>query len=403
VGILAPALCIGWEYRERQRTKRVADGLFQILERGDDLTPFEATIVELERTRGEGSFVRRLLQGLGDSTLDDELRLLRGARYLDGDEDEKARSLIGQVPAAGPRRIPRLVLAGRILFREGRLTDAERTFRRVEAESPQTLAAHRWLATVYHELGAMQASLDELLEVTRLRPDDFFAYRLIGILQSEDFGRFKEAAEFYREALERNPPPEQLQSIRRELAECLLFANDYAGALEVLKEAQADARVLALEAECRWSLGEPEETVKLLSRALELAPRDQRALTLSARLALDRGDPKSAVEPLKALLEADPHDYDAHYQLATAWQRLGDKEAAALELEKMNKSKALHERLRHAYERAMHRSNDADIREEIAQLCEQLGKARLAQLWRRAADERRPPRGILGSTPKLAE
>lgn len=364
----------------QRRLERLATDTFASLDRRADRTQLQRAIDELD---GHARFAA-------------DVRLLRAILLFDAGRQREAVAMIDGVRPEGRLRLMRLVMTGKIMCASGRLSDAVRFFKRVEAEYPDAVSPHRWLATICHELGAMHAAYEELKIVARLQPDDFFAYRLMGLVEKEDFGRDKDAAENYRKALDRHPPPDQAQMIRRELAHCLVNLNDYQGALEVLDGATADARVLALKAECRWNLGDMEAARTLLAQATDRDASDRTALLLTARLAMDEGKPRSALAPLKKLLEIDPHDYDARYQLSQVYQRTGDKQAAAAEVEQMNKSKALREKLARLYDRAMVRPQDPEIRDEIAELCDTLGQHRLADGWRRAAEGLRESEGLTG-------
>jgi tetratricopeptide (TPR) repeat protein len=368
---MAVALLAGLWYLKERADARTARAALQSLERGVDLPLLRAAIHKLD----------------GKRRYEEEVRLWRAAVVLRTGLPAEALKHLDGVGANGRLRVPRLIVAGEILYRTGRLTDAERVFRRIAAERPDAIIAHRWLVTILHDLGAMRAALVELQEVARLQPDDFFAYRLMGLVYNEDLYRHGEAVENYRKALERGPPPEQTEMIRRECAESLLALNDYSAALEMLEPARDDARVLALRAECHWSMTDGGEACRLLERALQLDPHDRTALLLKARIAMDEGEPQEALGPLQTLLADDPHEYNARYQLSRAFQRTGDAQSAAAELEQMNNSKALRERLGSLYEQAMARPRDASIREELAELCETLGKRALAETWRRAAAE----------------
>lgn len=367
----AAAAWAGYWRLKARAADRTAVAALTSLERGVDVPYLQAAIEKID----------------GYDDLQPELRLFRGACLLREGDQPQALKLLGSVRPEGRMRIARLILSGEVLYRQGRLSEAEETFRVAASERPEAVGPHRWLVTILHDLGAMHAALKELEQVARLEPDDYFAYRLMGLAYNEDFGRYKEAVENYQKALERNPPRDQTQQIRRELAQCLIHLNDYAGALEVLKNAADDAGVLALRAECRWSLTDLDAARKLLDQAIKLDPRERAALLLTARIALDDGEPRHAVPPLQNLIDSDPHDYDARYQLSRAYQRLGEKEAAAAELEKMNESKALREKLGHLYDQAMSRAHDPEIRDEIADLCDALGKHDLARNWRRAAEQ----------------
>lgn len=339
-----------------------------------------------------------LLRDLGDdSRYDRELTLLHGVFQLRAGETDNALRTLGHLRAEGRIRVPLLLAVGEAHYKAGRLAEAERIFRQVASEKPDLAIAHRWLATVNHEIGAMYASLRHLQTVTELEPDNFFAYFLMGRIYLRDYGDPKRAAEAYRMALARNPSVRHLQAIRTELAEALVDLVDFTGALEVLDTADEDAAVLGLKAHCHWTMGRIGEAEQLLERARALNPGASAVLLFSARLALERKQPKAAVEPLKTLTAQDPLNDTAHYLLSQAYQQLGDKESAAAEVERMINAKGLRKKLAETYERAMQRTNDPEIRDDLADLCEQLGKPDLARIWRRAAEELRRSAGAVDS------
>jgi tetratricopeptide (TPR) repeat protein len=324
---------------------------------------------------------------------------LHGVVLMRAGEPEQALRILGRLRPEGRIRIPLLVSAGEAYYRSGRLAEAERIFRQVADERPRLSIAHRWLAMIYHEMGAMQDSGQEFQEVTRLEPDDFFAYRMIGLLQFKDYANYKEAAEAYRMALARKPPPKHMQLIRVELAEALVRLSDFDSALEVLDAAEEDAAVLGLKAECLWTRGDLAETSRLLERAKALDPDARAVLYLSASIAMEEKKPETALEPLKTLVERDPLDVQASYLLMGAYQRLGDKAAAVAEAERMDEAKASRKKYWDMYTEVMKRPGDAEIRDELAEICDQAGKPDLARIWRRAAEGVRRASGLLVPEP----
>jgi tetratricopeptide (TPR) repeat protein len=325
-----------------------------------------------------------------------ELRLFRGVQLLRAGNPGAALDAFAAVRPEGRLRIPLLLNVSNALYKTGRLAEAERLFRQVEFENPRVVSAHRWLVTIYHDLGAMQSVLAQLEKVAELEPGDFYAYRLMGLIYLEDFMRPRDAVENYRKALARNPPAQQAQAMRTELARALLNLNDYAGALEVLDEAEQNALVLGLKADCQWSMSHVDEAVRLLERARSLDPDERIVLFLTARFALEEGRARDAIEPFRMLLERDPHDVQTRYQLSQAYRQTGDAGAATAELERMNESKDLTEKLGPMFEQAIRRPNDAEIRDELAVLCDRLGKRDLARVWRRAAAQLREGGGTVG-------
>jgi tetratricopeptide (TPR) repeat protein len=334
----------------------------------------------------------------GDPRYGRELNLFRGRQLLLSGEPALALQTFALAKPEGSLRVPVLLHAGQALFNLGRLSEAERVFRQIEFEDPRVASAHRWLVTIYHEMGAMHQAFVELEKVAQLEPDDFFAYRLMGLMNLEDFQKPKEAVDEYRKALARNPPPEQVQAIRTEIARALLSLNDYRGVLAALEDAEKNALVLGLQADCRWSMSETEEAVRLLEQARRLKPDERVVLYLTGRFALEEGRAQEALEPLKLLLERDPHDVQTRYQLSQAYRQLGDQASATAQLDRMNESKALTEKLGPLYEQAMLHPSDPAIRDELAELCDKLSKPELVRVWRRAALQLRQSGGISGPT-----
>ena len=354
------------------------------------------TVAGLEQRDGPPIAAALLTALEGDPRYARELQLFRGVQLLQSGEPAVALKTFATVKPEGSLRVPLLLHVGQALYMTGQLTESEHVFRQIVFEKPGVASAHRWLVTIYHDMGAMPSAFAELEKVAELEPDDFFAYRLRGLMDLEDFQKPKEAVDEYRKALARKPPPEQVQAIRTEAARALLFLNDYAGVLEVLAGAEQDAEVLGLKADCHWNMSETQEAARLLEQARRLNPDERIVLYLSGRFAVEEGRPEAALAPLKSLLERDPHDVQTRYQLSQAYRQLGDQAAAAAELERMNESKALIEKLGPLYEQAMLRPTDPEIRDELAEICDKLDKRELAQTWRRAARQLRQSGGISG-------
>ncbi len=373
----------GWAWRSWQLERRVERALIALQQRGN--APLDA----------------KLIQAIQDnSRYASELRFFRGVQASRAGQFGAALQAFGGLKLDGRIRIPLLLQVGEALYKSGRLSDAQNVFLQVEFEKPELALVHHWLATVFHDLGAMHASFAQLEKLAELEPEGYVAYRLMGLMNQQDFGRDQDAVENYRAALARNPPPDQLPAIRVGLAESLIGVNDFAGALEALEPAAEDATVLALRAECRWSMGETDAGWKLLEQARALSPQARVVLLLSGRMALQAdGNVREAVESFQTLVDRDPHDVQARYQLSLAYQRLGDKAAAAAELDRMNESKALREKLAALYDQAMQRSTDPEVRDELADLCRKLGKPELARIWGRAAEQLRQGQRTRSSPP----
>jgi tetratricopeptide (TPR) repeat protein len=225
----------------------------------------------------------------------------------------------------------------------------------------------------------------ELEQLARLRPDHFLAYRLMGLTWAEDFRKFDDAVKQYRLALERNPPLPQRSEVLRELAHCLVLLKEFDEALDVVQGMVDGPLKLVIEIESYRGLGRFEAAQRTLDRLSQTEPEHQGALLLGAMLALDRGDGGAAIPTLRKLLDRNPHDYVARHQLSLAYRSLGDSASSQTESERMLKSKALHQQHDALYTQAIARQADADVRLELAGVCEQLGKSDDAARWRRVA------------------
>ncbi|HLQ43113.1 MAG TPA: tetratricopeptide repeat protein, partial [Planctomycetaceae bacterium] len=269
---------------------------------------------------------------------------------------------------------------------------------------PDHAEAHRWLGAIYYDLGAMNQAEDHLQKLSQLRPADYSPYRLLGLMHA-DFERYKEAITDYRAALTRKPPLSAAWEIRRELAKAQTKVNDFAGAsqtLEELPDEGRDAESLALQAECLWSLGRPDEARQWLTRAHAAGPNDAAVLLRVARFARETNRTEEAIAPLQRILQDDPHNSTARYELALAYQQLGRSEDAATEMARRNESHALFEQMVTLNQRAVQEPTNADLRAELADVCEQLGKPELAAVWRDAANALRTEGDRPRTTPDRA-
>lgn len=310
--------------------------------------------------------------------------LLQGGKHLRAGQYQAALACLAQTRPVGELREPALRLTGECLYRLGRVAEAESLFRELLSEHPDHAEAHRWLAIIAYDLGAMNHALTHLAELARLRGDDYTPHRLAGRIHL-DFQRYPEAADAYRRCLERHPPPHLRREAILQLARALIPLREYAEAEQVLRELGDDPEALALRAEAVWSLGEQARAEELVATALRLAPDDRASLYLLGRMRLAAGDAAAAVVPLTRLLERRPHDYEARYQLALAYQRLERAEEARRETERMQQDFARYERMTALSRRAIDAPHDAEVREELAKLCEELDQPELAQMWRAAA------------------
>ncbi|HUG89453.1 MAG TPA: tetratricopeptide repeat protein [Planctomycetaceae bacterium] len=344
---------------------------------------FRSALAALER--GDLDAVAEAAQTLeGDPRYSSHVRLLDGGILFRMGKLPDALAHFAALPAEGELREPVLLLTGESLYHLKRLTEAESWLRQLAHEQPDHAHARRLLAALYYDLGATDAAKIELTELIRLAPDDYSPHRLLGLMYF-DFGHNASAIEHYRQALKRSPPRRVQQEIIHELARALISERQYAEALEHLRDAQDDATVLALRAECYWSLGRSDEARECLRQAGELGAGNRYFALLQARVALDEGRPRDALAPLERALAADPHDAECRYQFALAWRQLGDRQRADAEMVLWEQADALHKRLTELNLKAIAEPRNAEVRDQLAEACLALGKDKLAAVWRESA------------------
>ena len=240
------------------------------LGRPDPEERFEAALTALEQGNlAQVSETARLLEDEPETA--PYARLLRGAVLMRSGKPKQALDQFALLIPKGRIRLPALLLTTECLYRLGRLGEAEHLARQVTLEHPDNPDARRWLGAIYYDLGANTQAIVELQKLAELQPDDYAPHRLIGIMYL-DFEQNKEAIEHFRKALRRSPPKEVQIDLRENLARALVAQRAYADALQELESAPATPRVLALRAECYWSLNQKERAERLLEQARRQSP-----------------------------------------------------------------------------------------------------------------------------------
>ncbi|MCA9052899.1 MAG: tetratricopeptide repeat protein [Planctomycetaceae bacterium] len=330
---------------------------------------------------------------------DREYWLLHGGKLLQEGNYSVALQSLKLTRPVGELQEPALRMTAQCLFQVGRVAEAESVFKQLLQVDPDHPDAHRGLAVIYYDVGAMDHALTHLAELARVDPDDYAPHRLAGRIHL-DFQRYAEAAEAYRLCLERAPPPEVRREATVNRGRALLQLREYQPALELLQPLTDDPEALALSAESHWALGESEAARTLLQQALQLAPNGRTARYLSAQMHLSDNHADDAADDLEVILAADPHDYEARHLLAQAYQQLGREADAAAARDQMQADFALFERMTELSRKAINAPDNPFVRDELADVCEQLGKTDLAEVWRNAATAVRQKQGVQVQLPR---
>ncbi len=342
--------------------------------------------------RGESEGLEETLALLdGDPAYQSHVKILLAESLLSAQQPERALELLAGIEARSDLREIVLIDTARGLHAVGRSLDAESLLRSLIADDPERPDAYRWLAVVYYDLGAFDQALGALERVIKLVPDDHRPHQLAGMMHL-DFERYGEAVPFFRDALERNPPAAAADELTRLLATALIALRDYDAAAAVLgtRGGESTDRKILL-AQCEWNRGNADSARRLLAETQGHASELPAALRLDAEIHEAEGDAEGAIELLRQLLQSDPHDAASRLRLSQLLRKTGRTGEADEELARWQSTNDLIVRLSELNSEAVQKPRDAGIRDELAEVCDQLDKSELAAMWRKAAAACRIP------------
>lgn len=201
-------------------------------------------------------------------------------------------------------------------FRAGRHAEAAALARAAKSDE-----AYYWLVRAYNEL-----ALEAYARLGRLPPSAEL-HQLKAEIHSGQ-GRHREAVQELEEALKLSPGAGE---IKRRLAEALYRTRDHEAAQRLLQELlRLDSGAPDLNFLYGDSLLQAEEASKalpFLKRAVQADPEMLVARASLGRAHLQLGETQEALPHLKKALEID-EDGSLHYQLARAYQTLGQADRA---------------------------------------------------------------------------
>jgi len=310
--------------------------------------------------------------------------LLAAAILLQSAQFEPAlRTLVGPSKNEATAALA-YTLSAEAYYKLGRWGEAVLAAQEALKREPDNLMARRWLAAGAYDLGSVGMAAEELLKVAEGDPRDGRAHRLLGLIE-KDREQFAPAVDFYRESLRRQPDAPDRAEILEELGDCLLKLNRFDEALAALEDLPATVSVLNLRATCQAGLGEADAQAASLARARELAPTHLKTLVASAARATADGDLEGTVRWLGAAVEHHPHDSQAHYLLAQALERSGEKERAQEQFQMFEQWQAVEQEFTELHNSASAEVSNANLRLRLGDLALKLAKPDLAETWYRAA------------------
>jgi predicted Zn-dependent protease len=354
--------------------------------RGDGRAPsqrFADALAALER--GEVDDLDGTFQALEHAPdLAGHVRVLDAAVSVKSGRPEAAISKLARVEPTGDLRRPVLFYTAQALYQQKRLVEAEGLLRLLTTEFPDDADAFRWLGIVEYDLGAFDSARSTLLRLAELAPNDFRPHRLLGLMHL-DFEAYAEAVPDYERALERSPPADVRTDILLELARALIAIRRYEDAIARLEQAPVSARSRALLAKCLFNTGEMDRAKQKLNEARSLDPGDRDVLMLDVEIASTEKRHDDALRALTQVVTLFPHDLECRYRLGVLLQQRGDAAGSERELARWQKEKDLVDRLSDLNLTAVAEPHNAEVRLQLAEVCEQLEKPELAKMWRDAA------------------
>jgi tetratricopeptide (TPR) repeat protein len=172
------------------------------------------------------------------------------------------------------------------------------------------------------------------------------------LLEAE--GDFAGAIAQYRKALEMEP---KLPGARRALGVALMNnANDDTTRAEAQRQFEGELALNPGDAISEYQLGElmwianrHSEALRHFERAIALQPRFPDALAGAGKVLMATDQIKQAIALLEKAIAADPSSEVAHYRLAQAYQKTGDRDRAERELAEFRRLRSAMESLRGIY------------------------------------------------------
>jgi choline-sulfatase len=195
-------------------------------------------------------------------------------------------------------------------------------------------------AVVSVEDGDFATAVPLLEKVTASEPDIWIAQLNLGVARARQ-RQYARAVAPLRRAIALQP---EVMIARYELGVALYETGD-------LKAAAAELEIVAAKmpkwADVRYSLGSVDaridriaDATRELQAAIDLEPRHFRANLLLGRILALSGRAESAVPHLRTAVDVQPSSAEAHEFLADAYDRIGDRAAAAAERQRAEQVRA---------------------------------------------------------------
>lgn len=286
------------------------------------------------------------------------------------------------------------LIAGEVFTKRLQYLAALDAFTNAAKKDPSNVRAHRWLAVVYHDTGAMNKATEHLRIVASLDPTDLRSLRFAGMIHRE-YEKFEDSVIDYQNALKRNPPAKVADEIRLELAESLLKLRKLEEVQQTLAAVVSkSASRSALLAESLETAGQVDEAMAAAKEALEMDSNHLRSRLVMGRLYNGNRQWDQSIECLQPVVAQYPAEHEPMFLLGRALISSGQEDEGKKWLAESKKFKDKFLKFSELNASAVNRPEDAALRIEIGKLAEELQKIGIARTWYLAA---------LGLDPSSAE
>ncbi len=296
--------------------------------------------------------------------------------------------------------LPALVGAGRILYLLQRYRESIAVLKKAVLLDAEHDEAHRFLASAYFDIGAMDDAQKVLDAIIRFAPDDFRAYRFKAMIL-HDFELYDDALIQWNAAIDRAQlDPKFLAYCQLRKGECLIRLRRYDEACATLAEVRPEpegtpvdglpavdfaAQVFAARAEACLAIRSFDESSRFAAESLKLSPGNVAATLTAARLAEEQQRNEDAIVLLKTAIERHPREAQLFGRMADIQATTGQTEQATVARSRSAELMALQTQFTDLHQQAIARPDDFAVRLRLAETAESLGRAGIAAMWYQAA------------------
>ncbi|MGB4710018.1 MAG: tetratricopeptide repeat protein [Fuerstiella sp.] len=275
--------------------------------------------------------------------------------------------------------------AARLLYDAGQFSQTIQMCQQVLFWNPECTETRRLLAAAYYDIGAMVQAINALSVLIEQQPRDHRPhYMQASILH--DFERFEDAALAYEQAALRL---DGASIVRDEVlagwGACLIRLRRHEQALRVMQPAGHWPEVETQRALAHFALRHHDAALTAAESALKELPLHPEAAAVAAQCYELAGNVAKGISLLQQAAAKHPYELELQLRLADMLGADGQTEAALQHRQLAGQITDYRRDFSHKQQALIHDDDDPQLRFEIGQLAEKLGKIDIARSWFKAA------------------